>query len=68
MSQFRLEDIHAIEKAPISPASLRSKVGGMILCSTTCRAKVESLNQQTGEYQIILHGTLDKDEGKWEND
>ena len=68
MSQFRLEDIHAIERVPTSPSSLRSKVGGMILCSTDCRAKVESINQQTGEYRIVLQGTLDKEQYMWDKD
>ncbi len=31
-----------------------------------CRAKVNSLNTDTGEYQIVLQGTLDKEDTKWE--
>jgi hypothetical protein len=27
--------------------------------STTCRCKVESVNPTTGEYRIVLQGTLD---------
>ena len=66
MPRFRIQDIHAIENAPTSPSSLRSKVGEMIFSSTVCRAKVEAMNPETGEYRIILQGTLDKGETKWE--
>ncbi|MFQ5768883.1 MAG: hypothetical protein ACE5ID_12990 [Acidobacteriota bacterium] len=66
MSRFRINDIHTVENAPTSPGSLRSKVGEMILSSTTCRAKVEAINPETGEYRIVLQGTLDKEESKFE--
>ncbi len=68
MPRFRVNDVHAIENAPTSPASLRSKLGEMILSSTVCRAKVEAVNPETGEYRVILQGTLDKEETKWEED
>lgn len=38
----------------------------MIIDSTTCRAKVEAINPETGEYRVVLHGTLDKELTKWE--
>ncbi len=66
MPRFRIQDLHTVENAPTSPASLRTKVGEMILSSTACRAKVEAINSDTGEYRIILQGTLDKEESKFE--
>lgn len=66
MPRFRLEDIRSMENAPTSPSSLRSKFGEMILNSTTCRAKVETINPETGEYRIVLQGTLDRTETKFE--
>ena len=62
MARFRINDIHTVEAAPTSPATLQSKIGEMILSSTTCRAKVEAINSDTGEYRIVLHGSLDKDD------
>ena len=37
----------------------------MILGSTVCRAKVETLNPDTGEYRVVLQGTLDREETPW---
>lgn len=60
MSRFNLHDLHALEAAPTSPGGLRSRVGELIVGSTTCRAKVEAINPETGEYRIVLQGTLDQ--------
>lgn len=64
--RFRAEDLRSIEFTPTSPALLRNKVGEMILHSTVSRAKVDAFNPETGEYRVVLHGTLDKEETKWE--
>lgn len=66
MPKFRMSDIGTIEKAPTSPASLRNKLSDMILSSVTARAKVELVNQDTGEYRIVLQGTLDRDESRFD--
>lgn len=66
MPKFRMSDIGTIEKAPTSPASLRNKLSDMILSSVSARAKVELVNQDTGEYRIVLQGTLDRDESRFD--
>ena len=66
MPRFRIHDLKALEVAPASPGSMRTKVGEMIVNSTLCRAKVEAINPDTGEYRIILQGTLDKEDTKFE--
>jgi hypothetical protein len=66
MPRFHIQDIRTIETTPTSPAHLRAKVGEMILNSTIARAKVEALNPETGEYKVVLQGTLDKEDIKWE--
>jgi hypothetical protein len=66
MSRFRLDDVSSLENAPTSAATLRAKVGEMILNSTAVRAHVEVANPQTGEYRIVLQGTLDKEEHRFE--
>ncbi len=40
----------------------------MIENSTTCKAKVEAINPETGEYRLILQGNLDREETKFEED
>lgn len=66
MPRFRIQDIHTLENAPTSPFNLRTKVGEMILNSTVVKAKVETVNPETGEYRLVLQGTLDKEETKFE--
>jgi hypothetical protein len=61
-----MSDIGGIEKAPTSPASLRNKLSDMILSSVSARAKVELVNQDTGEYRIVLQGTLDREESRFD--
>ncbi len=67
MPRFRIQDLHTLENAPTSAGSLRSKVGEMIVNSTNFRAKVDSLNPETWEYRIVLEGTLDKEDTKFED-
>ncbi len=66
MPRFRIQDIRLLENSPTSPGALRSKVGELIVNSTTFRAKVESINPDTGEYRVVLEGTLDKEVTKFE--
>jgi len=66
MARFRIHDLNQIERTPTSPASLRNKLSDMILSSVNARAKVEVINPETGEYRIVLQGTLDKEETKFD--
>jgi len=66
MPRFRIHDLRALEFAPTSPGGMRAKVGEMIVNSTLCRAKVDSINQETGEYRIVLQGTLDKEDSRFD--
>jgi hypothetical protein len=66
VAKFRISDLGTIEKAPTSPASLRNKLSEMIMSSVAARAKVELVNPDTGEYRIVLQGTLDRDETKFD--
>jgi hypothetical protein len=60
-----MDDLRTIEHAPTSPASLRSKITEVILSSTHARARVESINPETGEYRVVLQGTLDREDSKF---
>jgi hypothetical protein len=61
MSHFRIQDLSSLEVSPTSPGSLRSKIGDLLVHSISAAAKVELVNKQTGEYRILLQGTLDHD-------
>ncbi len=66
MSRFRIHDLKSLEMAPTSPGAMKSKVGEMIVNSTVCRAKVESINPETGEYRIVLQGSLDREDTRFD--
>lgn len=59
MSRFRVEDFPLLETAPTSAATLRAKLGEMLVSSTSARVRIETVNPQTGEYRIVLQGTID---------
>jgi hypothetical protein len=59
MTRFRLDDFALLETSPTSAAALRSKLGEMLLSSTSARIRIEAVNPQTGEYRIVLQGTID---------
>jgi hypothetical protein len=67
MAKFRTEDVRSIELDQTSPTALRTKIGEMIMHSTVTRAKVDALNPETGEYRVVLQGTLSKEDLKREN-
>ncbi|MCK4857503.1 MAG: hypothetical protein KAT58_06020 [candidate division Zixibacteria bacterium] len=62
MKKWSITDINGIEKYPTSPAWMKNKFSDIMFNSTTCRCKVESVNPQTGEYRVVLYGTLDCNE------
>ena len=62
MKRFVVPDMHQLEKSPTSVGMMMKKFSAMIDSSITCpHVKIDSLNTETGEYRIVLQGTLDKD-------
>ena len=68
MRRFKPTDIQAFEQGPTSPGSLRKRVAALIESSTTYRAKVDSFDQESGQYRIVLQGTLDSQDNPFEED
>lgn len=66
MSRFHLKDLPILETSPTSPATLRQKLGELLIHSTSAAAMVEMLNKETGEYRVVLRGTLDQEDLKLE--
>ena len=66
MPKIRVTDLNAIERVPTSPASLTHGVWEVLSHSVAVRAKVDSYNYDTGEYRIVLQGTLDQEATKFE--
>jgi hypothetical protein len=67
MSRFRLEDFPLLETSPTSAATLRAKLGEMLVSSTSARVRIETVNPQTGEYRIVLQGTIDLEKVPFES-
>ncbi len=65
MARFRVDDLKTIEHTPTSPSTLRAKISEVILSSTHAKARVESINPETGEYRVVLQGTLDRENSKF---
>jgi hypothetical protein len=58
---FKIQDIRSLETSSAIPSQLSTKFGEMILNSKHLVAKVETVNNETGEYRIVLQGTLTKE-------
>jgi len=54
--------LNAIERTPASPKALSTGLWDVLSHSISTRAKVEGFNLETGEYRVVLQGTLDLDE------
>ncbi len=59
MPRFNFTDFKYFEKTPTSPYNLQCKVSNLIFCSRSTRCKVDTVNPETGEYRVVLQGTLD---------
>lgn len=61
MTRFRISDLATLEVSPTSPATLGSRLGDLLTHSVNAAAQVEMVDQHTGEYRVILQGTLDEE-------
>ena len=61
MSRFTYNDFKWLEKCPTSPKQMHEGISNLVISSVNTKAKIESCNPETGEYRIVLQGTLDMD-------
>lgn len=61
MTKFTYNDFRVLEKCPTSPKNLQWGISNLVFSSVNTKAKVETCNPETGEYRIVLQGTLDMD-------
>ena len=66
MRKFRIQDLKVLENSPHAPVTLCNGIGEMILSSIQARAKVEAVNPETGEYRVVLQGTLHREESPFD--
>ncbi len=67
MARFRIQDIRCLETTPTSPGTLKNKIGEMLYSSIHATARVETYNQDSGEYRIVLQGALDKEDSRFDD-
>ena len=59
MANINPSQVKSIESTPANnPKAVHQALGNIVLSSSTCRCKVENVNPNTGEYRIVLTGTL----------
>ena len=58
--------LSAIERSQMSPKALSTGIWDVVSHSISSRAKVEGFNAETGEYRVVLQGTLDLDETRFQ--
>lgn len=61
MAKFTFNDFRMLEKCPTSPSNMQVGISNLVFSSVNTKAKVEVCNPETGEYRIVLQGTLDMD-------
>ena len=66
MARFRVQDIRTLERSPTAPGTLKNKLGELLFGSVDATAKLEGFNPDTGEYRIVLQGTLDTEDSKFD--
>ena len=64
MAGFKIQELRNLEAPNTNPTQLKTKVGEILQNSSTVRAKVESIDPESGEYRLVLQGTLQKQDLK----
>ena len=62
MEKYYTRDFDLIEHIPSSSNALREKIGNILKGSQNWTANVSNIDKVTGTYQIILQGTLSKND------
>ncbi|MFQ5864992.1 MAG: hypothetical protein ACE5IW_07175 [bacterium] len=66
MTKLNLNELDELLTPQISSETLKRHIIEMLSNSSQCKAILESVNQDTGEYRIVLQGTLENN-GALEN-
>ncbi|MFQ5640401.1 MAG: hypothetical protein ACE5IR_20670 [bacterium] len=57
-----VEDFEVINARELSCEKLKEYLREMLASSSQCKALLESVNHDTGEYRIVLQGIIEKNE------
>lgn len=59
MAKVDFKDLERINITQLSGATLKKQIAEMLANSSQCKAILETINQDTGEYRIVLQGVLE---------
>ena len=62
MKKFTIRDFGMFDKTTISPTEITDCISNLMVCTTNVKTQVEAINETTGEYRIVLQGTLNTDQ------
>ncbi len=62
MPNHSLDDLATLERTSQSPQTLCDPLSGVLSHSVFAKVKVESCDHGTGQYRVVLRGTLDTTE------
>jgi hypothetical protein len=60
MSQFSVKDLEALKRVGTTIQDIHYNVSNTILSADSCAADVRTLNKNTGQFEIVLTGTISK--------
>ncbi|MFQ5675968.1 MAG: hypothetical protein ACE5G1_08740 [bacterium] len=61
MANITVAELGKISATKLSGTSLKKHVTEMLANSSQCKAILECVNQDTGEYRIVLEGVIEKE-------
>ncbi len=61
MEKNVLEEFESLNTLQVSGETLKTHLKRMLESSSQCRAILESINRDTGEYRIVLQGVLESE-------
>ncbi len=59
MAQINIKDLESLNIRQLSGITLKEQITNMLASSSQCKAILECINQDTGEYRIVLQGIID---------
>jgi len=59
MLEYSVDELPMLERTPQSPQRLCDQLWGVLSHSVVARVKVESCDRETGDYRVVLQGTLE---------
>lgn len=61
MSKYPVEHLRDLERVPRSPLALSNDLWDVLSNSLSAKVTLESCNRETGEYRVVLQGTLEQE-------